>query len=251
MPEVIMLGTGRALPTASQENTYLALSGPQSLILIDCAGAPYRRMLKARLDPVRLSALIITHFHPDHAYGVPSLLLSLWLAGRKEPLDLHAPEDALARVQDTIQLYDPHTWPGMFSVIYHPIAMSPGAPVLTDDDFTITASPGLHFIPTVGLRVTDRTTGLSLVYSSDTEPSAEIIDFARDADLLIHEASGAGQGHSSAAQAATMARDAFARRLMLTHYDRTATPPGAMRRQARAVFPGEVIVAKDFDRFTW
>ncbi len=251
MPEVIMLGTGRALPTATQENTYLALSGAQSLIMVDCAGAPYRQMLKAGLDPARLSALIITHFHPDHAYGVPSLLISLWLAGRTQPLDLYAPDAALSRVRDTLDLYDPDSWPGMYTVNYHGIATTRGAPVLTDDDFTITAARGLHFIPTVGLRITDRATGLSLAYSSDTEPSADIAELARGADLLIHEASGSGRGHSSAAQAAGVAGDARARRLVLVHYDRTATPPATMRRQARSVFSGEITVAKDFDRFTW
>jgi ribonuclease Z len=94
MPEVILLGTGRALPTASQENTYMVLAGRHGLVMVDCAGAPFRSLLKARLDPARLSALIITHFHPDHAYGVPSLLLSLWLAGRSETLDLCGPEYA-------------------------------------------------------------------------------------------------------------------------------------------------------------
>ncbi len=166
-------------------------------------------------------------------------------------MDLYAPADALARVQGAMQLYDPHTWPGMFSVTYRAIPTTPGAPVFTDDDFTITTAPGRHFIPTVGLRVTDRATGLSMAYSSDTEPSPEITELARGADLLLHEASGEGQGHSSAAQAATVARDAGARRLVLVHYDRTHAPPGALRRQARPIFPGEITVAKDFDRFTW
>ena len=156
MSEVIMLGTGRALPTATQENTYFALSGEHGFVLVDCAGAPYRRLLKAKLDPARLSAFIVTHFHPDHAYGVPSLLISLWLAGRKAPLELYAPADALARVQIMMQLYDPDSWPGMFPIEYRGIAATAGAPVLANADFAITATSGRHFIPTVGLHAADR-----------------------------------------------------------------------------------------------
>ena len=251
MPEVIMLGTGRALPTAAQENTYLVLAGRERCVMVDCAGAPYRRMLVARLDPARLSAVVITHFHPDHAYGVPSLLLSLWLAGRTAPLELCAPDDALHRIQETVPLYGSDSWPGMFPVHYRNIAMAQGAPVLEDEDFVITAAPGRHMVPAVGIRAEDRATGRAMVYSSDTEPHPGITALARGADLLIHEATGAGHAHSSAAEAAAAARDAGVSRLVLVHYDRTVSPPATMRREAKRVFAGEVIVAKDFDRIPW
>jgi ribonuclease Z len=251
MPEVIMLGTGRALPTAAQENTYFVIAGRERCVMVDCAGAPYRRLLKAQLDPARLSAVVITHFHPDHAYGVPSLLLSLWLAGRMAPLALCAPDDALIRIQEMVPLYGSDSWPGMFPVHYRSIAMAQGAPVLEDEEFTITAAPGRHFVPTVSIRAEDRATGKAMVYSSDTEPHPGIAALARGADLLIHEATGAGHGHSSAAQAAEAARDAGVPRLVLVHYDRTVSRPAAMRREARRVFAGEVIVARDFDRIGW
>jgi ribonuclease Z len=251
MPEVIMLGTGRALPTVAQENTYLVIAGRERCIMVDCAGAPYRRMLKARLDPATLSALVITHFHPDHAYGIPSLLLSLWLAGRTAPLELCAPDDALRRIQETVPLYGSDSWPGMFPLHYRGIAMAQGAPVLEDEEFVITAAPGRHLIPAVGIRAEDRATGRAMVYSSDTEPHPGIAALARGADLLIHEATGGGKGHTSAAEAAAVATDAGVPRLVLVHYDRTVTPPATMRRQAKQFFAGEVIVAKDFDRITW
>jgi ribonuclease Z len=166
-------------------------------------------------------------------------------------LTIHAPEDALVRIQGMMQLYATEAWPGMFQVEYRGIAATPGAPILTTEDFAITATSGRHFIPTVGIRATDRSTGAALVYSSDTEPDADITALALGADLLIHEASGEGQGHSSASQAAIVAQDAGARRLVLVHYDRTATPPRVMRREAMQIFAGEVTVARDFDRFTW
>jgi ribonuclease Z len=136
-------------------------------------------------------------------------------------------------------------------VSYRGIAMAQGAPVLEDEEFVITAAPGRHLIPAVGIRAEDRATGRAMVYSSDTEPHPGIAALARGADLLIHEATGGGKGHTSAAEAAAVATDAGVPRLVLVHYDRTVTPPATMRRQAKPFFAGEVIVAKDFDRIQW
>ena len=95
--------------------------------------------------------------------------------------------------------------------------------------------------------------GRTLVYSGDTRPTFSVIQAARGADLLVHEATFGGDeaeraketGHSTAAEAARVAHDAAVRRLVLTHisprYDRDATE---LLAEARAVFP-ETTVARD------
>jgi len=239
------------VPSPSQENTYFALVGQLSVLLIDCAGSPYRRLLKARIDPARISALIITHFHPDHVYGLPSFLLSSWLAGKKTPLDIHGPEAAIERAEQMMELYSYGSWRGMFPLQYHAIALTAGAAVLSDEDFEVTAAPGAHFIPAVGLRVRDRDTGAVFAYSSDTEPTSQIEELARGARLLIHEATGEGPGHSSAEQAGIVAQRAGVQQLALIHYDPAVTPPRQMLRDARRHFGGHVSLARDFRRFEW
>jgi len=251
MAEAVLLGTARALPTPDQENTYIALVGTEHVELVDCAGSPYRGLLIAGIDPARLDSVVLTHFHPDHVYGLPSLILSLWLAGRRSPLAIYATADTLADSQALLALFHPEQWPAMFMLDYHVIDMEPGCRVLTNSDFEITAAPVQHMVPTIGLRVLNRMSGAVLVYSADTEPCPNLRHLAARADLLIHEAAGARKGHSSAAQAGQLAQEVGSQKLVLVHYDAGETPPAELEREARCTFAGPVVAGRDLDRFVW
>ncbi len=94
--------------------------------------------------------------------------------------------------------------------------------------------------------------GKSIAYCTDTRPCKASIELARNADLLIHEATfdqamtaEADQyGHSTAAQAASIAREAEAKRLLITHFSTRFPDPAPLLEEARVVFP-ETILAQD------
>ena len=95
--------------------------------------------------------------------------------------------------------------------------------------------------------------GRKVVLAGDTAPAQSVLEASRGADVLVHEATFLHEeeeraretAHSTALDAAALAREADVRLLALTHLSPRYLP-GQVAREARAVFP-ETVVPKDFD----
>ncbi len=118
-----------------------------------------------------------------------------------------------------------------------------GEPVPLDDGETVTPEQVLG----------PARPGRKVVISGDTRPARSVLEAAIDADLLVHEATFSADekeraeetGHSTAADAAELARLAGVRMLALTHLSNRYFGAELLR-EARAVFP-EAVVPRDFD----
>ncbi len=248
MARLVILGTAAAVPDASHENTYMVLEGASACVLIDCAGSPIGRLEQAGVPHSQLRSVILTHIHPDHTYGLPLLLMGLWLLGRTDLLRVYALGVVATRLRAVMDAYDWGDWPRFYPVEFEAIEDQPGALVLDNADFRILASRNQHMVPAVSIRIENKASGYVTAYSSDTAPCQALVDLARGADLLIHEAAGATLGHSSAAMAGEMATQAGAKKLVLVHYQVHADP-AALAAEAKATFDGPVEVAQDMAEY--
>lgn len=95
--------------------------------------------------------------------------------------------------------------------------------------------------------------GRRIIYTGDTRPTDEVLSASRDADMLIHDSSlthdlvdwARETLHSTAREAALLAREAGVRELVLTHISSRYADPSPILQDAKAVFDN-VRVARDF-----
>ena len=193
---VALLGTkggpavrpGSTMPTSS----LISLGGQQ--IVVDCGLGVTRGLLDQQVDLRTLKTVIITHLHSDHYLELGPLLHTAWTAGLKTPVTVWGP--------DGLQDY----WDGFYRSMIADIELrqsDEGRPdlaglvqintlddgaFLDQDGLSITAMRNLHppLIDTFALSF--RTASRHVVFSGDTAPLPALVDFARDADLLVHEA---------------------------------------------------------------
>jgi len=249
MSEVLILGSGAALTEGSREPTMLALRGPQSTVVMDCGGNAVRQLQRLNVPLDSIERIILTHSHPDHTSGFPLLVEMLWLAGRKQPLPIHGPAETVDVMQRVWAQWDTRDWKGMPELQWHIVPLEVGAPIAVGADFELTAAPGVHSVPVIGVRARDAQTGRVCVYGADGEPSAGIRALAQGADMLVHEATGTYPSHSSAEGAAELARAAGAKELVLVHLAPLVNDLGAQRAAAAHLFGGPVHIANDLERY--
>lgn len=250
MARTIILGSSAALSDADHDYTHFLLSGEggRAPILVDCGSNPMPKFPIFNVGHEDVGDIILTHYHADHVAGLPNLLVEWWLLGRTAPLRLYGLDHCLSRVEAMIRDYGWDQMPSPFTIDYIRLPEQDDVRVLENDDFIIRAWQTKHFLPTIGLRVENKLTGRVLAYSCDTEPIPGIVALANGADILIHEAAGAGPGHSSARQAGETAAQAEAGILYLIHY-----PPPTYNNldtlipDAQSAYDGMVVVCEDYD----
>ena len=246
MAMLIILGSSNALSSTDNENTHMILVGEERIVMVDCVNSPIHRLELAGVDFMDLTDLVLTHFHPDHVSGVPLLLMDMWLRGRQKPIHIYGLHYTLDRMEKLMEMYSWEDWPNFFPVAFHRLPADENTPLLDCNEFKIISSPVRHLIPTIGLRFEFKHSQKALAYSCDTEPCVEVVRLAEGADVLIHEATGAELGHSSAEQAGQIAAQAEVSKLYLIHYPTGKFANANIVTEARQHYQGEVDLATDF-----
>ncbi|HMB93064.1 MAG TPA: MBL fold metallo-hydrolase, partial [Rhodothermales bacterium] len=164
MPTLHLLGTGAALSDPHRTTTMLAITNDTSTVVVDCGGDVVQRLLAADIALDTITALIVTHEHPDHVSGFPLFMEKIWLAGRRRPIPVYGIEPALDQARRCFDTFDTSRWDGLPKIQWQPIPHEAGALVLDDAVWHITAAPGIHSVPVVGLRVRSKQSGNVVAY---------------------------------------------------------------------------------------
>lgn len=238
MRRLVVLGASGCRPTAGQACSGYLIEWDGARIVLDLGYGTAPQLLNLVPDG-DVTAIVITHGHPDHCVDLHALFrVRRYSFPDAPPLPLYAPEgvlDRLAGLEPDVELSDVfahHPLPGSYRV----------------GPFRLTTAGLPHFVPTVGVRLD--TDGFTLAYATDTGPHEALAELGRDADLYILDATdrpgetASAERHLlSAAEAGAWARRADAARLLLTHLW-PGTDPAQSEATARASFDASVEVAR-------
>jgi ribonuclease Z len=263
---VLLCGTASPLPHASRAGPCLAVFAGGRFWIVDAGPRSWNRLALLRVDGSRIAGVLLTHFHSDHIGDLGEIDLNTWVMGRPLPLRVFGPpgvERVVAGFEEAYAL------DAQYRTRHHGAELLPEAAgrldarvipdapagagtvhVLDEDGLRISAFAVDHdpVKPARGYRFDYR--GRSLVVSGDTVKNPAVVEAARGADVLVHEAQAnhlvalIGEAatktgrpriakvmgdipdyHTSPTEAAQVANEAHVALLVLTHL----TPPPPSR----------------------
>ena len=248
--QLIILGSGTGIPLNYAGSPSLLLILDNDPVVFDMGPGSLRQISKAGINFERIRRIFITHFHPDHTADIIHFLFATRnpsIIKRRDPFVITGPagiKNLISHLQDSYVdcLNLP---PGMMTVEELDKDKKFGKDY---GIFKLTACPVMHSIESMAYRIEDRT-GKNFVYSGDTAFCEEIVDLAKDTDLLILECSfpegNKIEGHLTPSEAGRIASLAGAKRLVLTHFYPECLETD-ITAQCRKTYGGELTLASDF-----
>ncbi len=198
--QIVLLGTGTPLPDPERSGPCTAIVVNGTPYLVDLGTGLVRQAAAARkkgvkgLDTVNLKIGFVTHLHSDHTLGFPDIILTPWVMGRKEPLEVYGPPGTRDMAEHILKAYEAdikartegleHSNTTGYKVNVHEI--QPGI-VYRDQNVTVKAFAVHHgqWPQAYGYRF--ETPDRTIVISGDATPDSAILENCHGCDVLIHE----------------------------------------------------------------
>lgn len=273
---LILLGTGGG-PRTKVANLASAqvIIVNDVLYVVDCGDGVARQLVMAGASLSNLRHVFITHHHSDHNADYGNLLLLSWASGLRTRVDTWGPPpiNEITRLFFEMSAYDIDTRVAdegrvpLIPLVHTHEVTRPGI-VMRDENVKVTCALVDHPPVTPALAYRFDAADRSIVISGDTKRSDTLVDLARGADVLVHEAlylpavdrlvarvpnaatlkSHIVRSHTSVEDCGRVAAAAGVKTLVLSHLvppdDPTITEQMWIE-AAQAHFKGEVVVARD------
>lgn len=238
-----VLGSAASYPGPGRACAGYLVQTATTSVLLDCGNGVLSNLGRV-IDPVSLSAVVVSHGHIDHFADVFALQAALRYAptGPVPPLPLYLPVGLFERMEALLGEHGGRELREAFRM--HDIR--PHDPIVVGD-LTIVPSPVDHGQEACAMVVTGG--GATLCYTGDTKLGDAVREAARGVGTLLADATlpeeYAGRApHMTPAEAADLAHEAGAHTLVMTHLWPTVDRARALA-DARGRFGGRVIVADE------
>jgi ribonuclease BN (tRNA processing enzyme) len=278
--KVIILGSGTPIPDPSSSGPCVAVVINGQAYLFDAGPGVVRQAESASqkfqieaLEATHLTRLFITHLHSDHTLGYPDLILTPWVVGRHEALEVYGPKGTAAMTEHLKQAYAAdiqvrtNGMEGLndagLAVNVHEIEAA--GVVYKDANVTVRAIAVKHGSWPQAFGYAIDAGGRRIVISGDTRPTPAIVEACNGCDLLVHEVYsedrfnlvfGTARGqyhrsfHTSTSELATLASRAKPKLLVLYHQLYFGAPAEVdLVKEIRRTYPGVVANGRDLTEY--
>ena len=291
--EIIFLGTSSAVHSYNRNHPAIILKAFSETMLFDCGEGTQRQLIFAKVSPMKISKIFLSHYHGDHILGLPGLLQSMNFRGRETKLTIYGPKGLNTLKNAIFNLgYCKIDFPIEFIEI--------GTETIEScEEYIIKSQDVNHQVPCLAYTVKElkkprflrekaielgvpvgpafgklhngeevevngkiikpeqvlgpARKGNKVTYSGDTTPCEEMIEFAKDSTLLIHESTYVNEDadkakdnfHSTSSDAARIAKKSNSKQLVLTHFSTRYTSLDDLLKEAKEIFENTKL-AKDF-----
>lgn len=253
-------------------------------MLFDCGEGTQRQIIFAKVSPMRISKIFLSHYHGDHILGLPGLLQSMNFRGRESKLTIYGPK-GLDKIKEAIFKlgFCKFEFPLEF------VEITSGT-IIETEEYIVKAQKVNHNVINLAYSVEELKKprflkekaielgvpigpafkklhngeeielggkiikpkqvlgpprkGFKITYTGDTAPCEEIIEFAKDSDILIHEATYIEEDknkakehfHSTSSDAARIAKLSNSKKLILTHISTRYKKTDELLKEAKDIF---------------
>ena len=288
--KVVVLGTSGSTPTKTRGMPSVAVVRNGNVYLFDCGEGTQMRMMQNGVNISSIRAIFISHTHGDHVIGLAGLIRTLALNNRTEPLPIFVPSGYEHVVKNLItfdkalikypiiikgtgrgKVYEEDEIEVRAFPLNHTIRCNGYVFEekrkrrfikerceelgIKGKEYSILSRRGFIIKNGRKISIKDLTyfqEGRKLVYATDTRPCISTIRAARNADILIHEATftekekelAIERKHSTAKEAAIIASKAHAKMLLLVHISARYRSTLPIKNEAKRFFEN-VVVARD------
>ncbi|HEY5510516.1 MAG TPA: ribonuclease Z [Prolixibacteraceae bacterium] len=144
---VTILGSSSALPTSNRYPTSQVVRLNEQLFLVDCGEGTQIQLRKYGFKMGRINHIFISHLHGDHIYGLPGLISSLVLYGKKGELHIHAHSELQQMMEGMMKFMNEIT---DLAVKYHPLNFKRSSVLFEDKRIRVSSFPLKHRISCCG-----------------------------------------------------------------------------------------------------
>ncbi len=248
--KVYILGCGSALPTLKHNPSSQLVESRDKFFMVDCGEGTQIAFRHTKVNFNKLQSIFISHLHGDHCLGLVGMICTFGLLGRIKPLHIFGPAPLERMLKEQVAFYAP----GLeYEVVVHEHDTTKSQVIYEDRTISVTTIPLQHRVPCAGFLFQEKPTRKQLetgeqpksyAYCSDTKYLPELHKLVKGVDLLYHESTYGSEredsaqyyGHSTAIQAAQVAKDAQVKALLLGHYSKRYADEEVLLTEAKTVF---------------